>query len=246
MPGHWWRPSPPCYPAVTPGLPDPAASAAVLIGTSTYQDPALSPLPGVANNLADLAALLADDALWGLPAQRRSVLLDRADTADMMGSLADLADQALDTFIVYYSGHGVLARDGELLLSTPATNASRPKYTALPFGWVRDVIGRCRAARRIVILDCCFSGRALHAMSDPATAVIGQVDVDGIYVMTSAPATSASIAPPDARNTAFTGGLLGILRDGIPDLNELLSLDELYQYTLTEMVRRGWPRPQRL
>src|SRR5215472_2363986 len=246
MPGHWWRPSPPCYPAVTPGLPDPAASAAVLIGTSTYQDPALSPLPGVANNLADLAALLADDALWGLPAQRRSVLLDRADTADMMGSLADLADQALDAFIVYYSGHGVLARDGELLLSTPATNASRPKYTALPFGWVRDVIGYCRAARRIVILDCCFSGRALHAMSDPATAVIGQVGVDGVYVMTSAPATSPSIAPHGDRYTAFTGGLLRILREGVRGASEVLTLDDVYDQILVAMARRGWPRPQRL
>jgi hypothetical protein len=231
---------------VTPGLPDPAASAAVLIGTSTYQDPALSPLPGVANNLADLAALLADDALWGLPAQRRSVLLDRADTADTMGSLAGLADQALDTFIVYYSGHGVLARDGELLLSTPATNSSRPKYTALPFGWVRDVIGYCRAARRIVILDCCFSGRALHAMSDPATAVIGQVGVDGVYVMTSAPATSPSIAPPGDRYTAFTGGLLRILREGVRGASEVLTLDDVYDQILVAMARRGWPRPQRL
>jgi hypothetical protein len=231
---------------VTPGLPDPAASAAVLIGTSAYQDPALSPLPGVVNNVADLAAILADEALWGLPAQRTSVLLDSADTADMMGSLAGLAEQAHDTFIVYYSGHGVLARDGELLLSTTATNAARPKYTALPFGWVRDVIGYCRAARRIVILDCCFSGRALHAMSDPATAVIGQVGVDGVYVMTSAPATSASLAPPGARYTAFTGGLLRILREGVHGASEVLTLDDLYDQVLVAMVRRGWPRPQRL
>jgi len=231
---------------VVPSLPDPAASAAVLIGTSTYRDPGLNPLPGVAHNVADLAAILADEAMWGLPAQRRSVLLDCADTADLMNSLAGQADQAQDTFIVYYSGHGLLARDGELLLATPASDAAKPKYTALPYGWVRDVIGHCRAACRVVILDCCFSGRALHAMSDPATAVIGQVGVDGIYVMTSAPATSPSLALPEARYTAFTGGLLQILREGVPGASELLTLDDLYDQVLLAMARRGWPRPQKL
>jgi hypothetical protein len=196
--------------------------------------------------MADLADILADEDLWGLPDERRSVLLDPTDTGALIECLARQADQARDTFIVYYSGHGLLANDGELLLATRTTNAAQARYTALPYGWVRDIVGQCRAVRRIVILDCCFSGRALHAMSDPATAVIGQVSVTGIYVLTSAPATSPSLAPPSARNTAFTGGLLDILRDGIPGAGELLTLDNVYDEILLSMARHGWPRPQRL
>jgi hypothetical protein len=218
----------------------------VLIGASAFRDPALSPLPGVVNNLADLDKVLADEALWGLPDQRRSVLLDQTDPGVLIDSLARQADRARDTFIVYYSGHGLLANDGELLLATPATNAAQARYTALPYGWIRDIVGQCRAARRVVILDCCFSGRALNAMSDPATAVIGQVSVAGIYVLTSAPATSPSLALPDARNTAFTGGLLHIFRDGVPGADELLTLDDVYDEILLAMARHGWPRPQRL
>lgn len=231
---------------MTPILPDPAASAAVLIGTSSYRDGRLGSLPGVANNIADLSAILTDGALWGLPPERSRTLLDCASTEELVGPLAELASLARDTFIVYYSGHGVVGNDGDLVLPIKSTNLDMLKYTSLPYAWVRDIIGCCRAARRIVILDCCFSGRALRAMSDTASAVIGQVDVDGIYVMTSAPANSVSLAPEDARNTAFTGGLLGILRDGIPGLNEVLSLDDLYDSTLVAMARRGWPRPQRL
>jgi hypothetical protein len=216
------------------------------MGTSSYCDARLAALPGVANNVADLSAILTDEGLWGLPPERSRTLLNCADAADLIGPLAELASVARDTFIVYYSGHGVLTREGDLVLPTYSTNLDLLKYTSLPYAWVRDIVGRCQAARRIVILDCCFSGRALRAMSDTATAVIGQVDVDGIYVMTSAPANSVSLAPEDARNTAFTGGLLGILRDGIPGLNELLSLDEVYDYTLMAMTRHGWPRPQRL
>jgi Caspase domain len=184
--------------------------------------------------------------MWGLPPERSRTLLDCANTEELVGPLAEMANLARDTFIVYYSGHGVVGNDGDLVLPIRSTNLDMLKYTSLPYAWVRDIMGRCRAARRIVILDCCFSGRALRAMSDTAGAVIGQVDVDGIYVMTSAPANSVSLAPEDARNTAFTGGLLRVLRDGIPGLNERLSLDDLYDYTLMAMVRRGWPRPQRL
>lgn len=46
-------------------LPDPAASAAVLIGSSTFRDARLAALPGVANNVADLAAILTDAELLG-------------------------------------------------------------------------------------------------------------------------------------------------------------------------------------
>ena len=227
-------------------LPDPAASAAVLIGSSTFRDARLAALPGVANNVADLAAILTDAELLGWPAQRICTLLDCVDTSELIGQLSQLAGKAFDTFVVYYSGHGLLSNDGDLVLATPAARADMPKYTGLPYACIRDIVDRCRAARRIVILDCCFSGRALRAMSDPATAVIGQVDADGIYVLTSAPATSTSVAPEGARNTAFTGGLLQILASGIPGASELLSLDEVYDHALKAMARHGWPRPQRL
>jgi Caspase domain len=218
----------------------------VLIGASTYRHPGLSALPAVANNVADLSAVLTDLAFWGLPPDRSSVVLDQADYSELIGALVEQADRARDTFLVYFSGHGLVTPEGELVLATPATDPAFPKYTALPYAWIRDVVGRCRAIRRIVILDCCFSGRALHAMSDAATAVIGQVDVDGIYVLTSAPANSVSYAPPEARHTAFTGGLLAILRNGVPGVGELLSLDDVYDHALLAMARHGWPRPQRL
>ena len=230
---------------MAPSLPDPATSAAVLLGSSTFRDTHLDALPGVANNVADLAAILVDSELLGLPTQRVCTLLDCADTSELIGQLSQLAADTLDTFIVYYSGHGLLSREGDLILATPTARADLPKYTGLPYACLRDIVDRCRAARRIVILDCCFSGRALRAMSDTATAIIGQVDADGIYVLTSAPATSPSVAPQHARNTAFTGGLLRVLSKGIPGANELLSLDDVYDHTLVAMARHGWPRPQR-
>jgi hypothetical protein len=39
----------------------------------------------------------------------------------------------------------------------------------------------------MIILDCCFSGWAFgNTMADPATELIGQVEVNGSYVLASA------------------------------------------------------------
>jgi len=218
----------------------------VLIGGSTYRDARLTALPGVANNLSDLAEALTDTGLWGLPKERCRKLLDCADSREIIMALTEMADLARDTFVVYYSGHGVLTEEGDFVLPTTQTVLEQAKFTSLPYAWMREIVGQCQALRRIVVLDCCFSGRALLAMSDTASAVIGQIDVDGTYVLTSAPSTSVSIAPPGARNTAFTGSLLDLIREGVPDRGEMLTLDDMYEHTLRAMVRRGWPRPQKL
>jgi len=218
----------------------------VLIGGSSYRDARLSTLPTVANNVTDLSDALTDTTLWGLPKERCRTLLDCADPREIIVALTELADLARDTFLVYYSGHGVVTEEGDLVLPTRLTSLEQSKFTSLPYAWLREIVGQCRAPRRIVVLDCCFSGRAVLAMSDTATAVIGQVDVDGTYILTSAPATSVSIAPLNARNTAFTGSLLDLLHDGVPDRGELLTLDDMYEHTLHAMARHGWPRPQKL
>jgi hypothetical protein len=47
----------------------------------------------------------------------------------------------------------------------------------------------CRRAQgpRILILDCCFSGRAtaLHMGGGPTGALIGQIDIEDIYILTA-------------------------------------------------------------
>ena len=140
----------------------------------------------------------------------------------------------------------MLSNDGHLHLATRKTRRDLLDLTSVPYSLVRQVVDRCRAPRRIVILDCCFSGRALRAMSDTASAVIGQVDVEGTYVLTSSPGTSTSIAPEGARDTAFTSGSLTTLREGVAGRADVLSLDDVYEDVMQAMARFSWPRPQQL
>lgn len=231
---------------MTPGLPDPVHSRVVLIGVGSYADAGLNPLPAVRNNVADLAAVLTDPALWGLRSEHCDQLLDVDEPCVAARHLHRAAQQAEDTVMVYFAGHGIVDADsGELVLAMGTTARDIARHTGLTYEWVREIVGRCRAMRRIVILDCCFSGRAVGVMADPASVILGQVDIEGTFVLTATPANSPAKAPEGSEHTAFTGGLLETLRTGIPGASEFITLDDIYKHTRQAMVRGGWPRPQK-
>src|SRR4051812_37798900 len=98
-----------------------------------------------------------------------------------------------------------------------------PEWGSLRYEALRDAILESPAKAKIVILDCCFSGRAVgEAMANPTTVALAQLDLDGAVVLTSASRNHVSLSPPSEAHTAFTGRLLGLLRHGLPDGDELL------------------------
>jgi hypothetical protein len=98
----------------------------------------------------------------------------------------------------------------------------------------------------VIIIDCCFSGRVLgKAMADPAAGLMGQVEVDGSYVLASAHRDEVALILPGEDHTAFTGRLLRLLRAGVPGGPEFLTVDDLYRQLRARMKAEGLPQPQR-
>lgn len=225
-------------------LPDPAATRAVLIGTSRYAH--LEQIPAVANNLSALAAALCGPRSWGLAPEHCTVIDDPATAVEVLDAVRTAAEEATDTLLVYFAGHGLVEpRRGELFLGLTGSIPHR-SYTGLPYGTLRDVVLDGRANRQVMLLDCCFSGRVLGFMSAPGTeALIDQVEVDGTYLLASVPDTSFGLAPPGEPHTAFTGELLRLLRDGAPGGPELLDLDTVYAQVYTALRAKGRPLPQK-
>ncbi|MGW0988247.1 caspase, EACC1-associated type [Streptomyces sp. NPDC002486] len=221
---------------------DPLQSMAVLIGNDVYED--LDRLPAVGNNLTDLAAALCDAATWGLPRERCVVLPDKRDAADVSTVLAEAAGEPLDTLLVYYAGHGLIHEGtGELVLATGRTSPELPLLTGLRYSDVRDILAVRRARRLVVVLDCCYSGRAVGVMADASSLVMGQLGIEGTYVLSSTVSTLPSKAPAGHRHTAFTGGLLEVIGNGVPSGRPYLTPEDLFVYTRKIMIDRGWPRP---
>jgi len=140
-------------------LPDPDRSRAVLIGASAYRH--LEDLPAVRNNLSGFRDVLIAPALGGLRADNCTVVAEPATPVDIYRALRQQAAAAEDTLLVYFAGHGRLGSRNELFLCLSDTDPDALPYSALPYDELRRVVVDSRATKKVVILDCNFSGRAL-------------------------------------------------------------------------------------
>ena len=221
-----------------PWFPDPAASRAVLIGSSAFDSADLPDLPAVGHNLDALHQVFTDPG-HGVIGEC-TVLADQEVSDAKVGiALSEAAAEATDLLLVYYAGHGVLDDDGRLHLAHPGTSLDHVGWTSLSVDLIKRDLGRARARARVLVLDCCFSGRAVAAMADSRSLVAGQLDLSGTYTLASTTATAPSHAPPDKRYTSFTNALLGSLAQPDP-----LTLDGIYSRIDAELDGLGLPRPQ--
>jgi transcription termination factor Rho len=229
------------------GLPDPRRSRVVLLGASTFADDRLPDLPVVNRTLDKLADVLTDPGYGIVPRSNCVTLVDEGDLRTLGSRLRLAARQAEDLLLVYYTGHGLIGgKQHELYLALPDSDWAEPEFNALEYDKLRRAVLDSPAATKVIILDCCFSGRAVSGtMTDPVAEVIGQIEVDGTYVLTSAPRDQVALILPGEAYPAFTGRFLRLLESGVTDGPELLTIDDLYRQLLVTMTAEGLPRPQR-
>jgi hypothetical protein len=230
-------------------LPDPQRSRVVLIGTSKYRDPDHLPdLPQVSTNVADMAAALTDPAEGVVHETHCHMLEDEADIRLIGHTLQSAAEQAEELLLVYFSGHGLVGgRRHDLYLALPDSQWAAPtSFNSLKYDELRSIVLDSPAETKVIILDCCFSGRAItDGMADPESEIIGQTEVDGSYVLTSAQGNQVALIVPGEEHTAFTGRLLTLLRSGMPNGPEYLTVEDLYKELRSRMAREGLSQPQK-
>ncbi|WP_223832740.1 caspase domain-containing protein [Streptomyces venezuelae] len=220
-------------------------SHAVLIGCGSYDDAELPHLPAVRNNLDDLRALLTSPRNVALPEERCTVLRDVREPQKVGAALSRAASGVEDMFLVYFAGHGALDEHGLLHLLLTGSDTRLLGWTSLRFDLIRQTMASAPARNRVLLLDCCFSGRAIEAMGDTASLYFGQLEIAGTFVLASAPANTPARAPLGERHTLFTGELITFLRDGSAAEPELLTLGAAYRHTARVLAAKGEPRPQR-
>lgn len=230
---------------MTTRLPYPERTRVVLVGCAGYADSRLPALPSVRANLTDLSAALTSDQGIRLPATHCTVVSDPLSPTAVSGALRRAAKEAKDLFLVYYAGHGLTWSDRhELYLAMTDTNSDDVGTSALSCAVVRQIFLESAAKNRVLIVDCCFAGRAIESsMSGTADAVLAEVDVQGAFTLAATARNALAQAPDGLRNTVFTGELLSILRDGLPGGPALITLDLLYRELRARLSRRNLPTP---
>jgi hypothetical protein len=228
-------------------LPDPERSRVVLIGVGTYADEQLPDLPVVSKTIADLEAAFTDPAYGIVPGSNCTVLVDEGDIRLVGRRLRAAAKQAEDLLLVFYAGHGLVGpKRHELYLALPDSEWAEPDFNSLEYDKLRSAVLDSPASTKVIILDCCFSGRVVtDTMADPVAEVVGQIDVDGTFVLASAQRDQVALILPGEDHTAFTGRFLRLLQEGITGGPELLTVEDLYRQLLIRMKAEGLPEPQK-
>ncbi|WP_372349543.1 tetratricopeptide repeat protein [Streptomyces sp. KL116D] len=230
--------------------PNPGRSRAVLLGTATYtEDPLLPDVPAVRNDVRDLRRLLTEGQPGAFSAETTRVVLDPETPRDLGLPLLEAARQAEDVFLVYYAGHGMIGPERrQLYLGLAKSVAEAPSFTAFPFQGIREAFLASPARNRVLILDCCFSGRAITGDLSPAHTyepLIDQMEIAGTYTLTSAAANEPARFQEGERHTAFTGELLLALRDGLPSTSAAeVTLGALFRHLKRVLPAKGLPEPQ--
>ncbi|MGW5423956.1 FxSxx-COOH system tetratricopeptide repeat protein [Streptomyces sp. NPDC003943] len=226
-------------------LPDPGASRAVLIGIEEYRHlPSLRP---VGRGRDRLAELLRDPAVWGLHEDNVTVFGAQAGRDEILAAIKEAAQATTDTLLLYFAGHGLRDRGGQQLhLALTGADDEHPQIGSIVYDDVRRTLrAGNRARRRIVLLDCCYSGLAGSMGPQGITrAELSEQTVEGTYLLTSASSTQRAFAHDEQPYPEFTGVLIDILESGLPAAGPELTLNTIWQASRSALLERGSPEPQ--
>ena len=231
-------------------LHDYSRSRAALIGVSDYDH--LPSVKSAANSLKRLEGLLRSP-LCGWPKDRVRVWeKDEVRRSDRLpDQLMEAFDGVQDIALFYFVGHGQLY-DDELCLALQESPQYGPrcKTLGLPFSDVRDALRACDAETKIVILDCCFAGRAREYSLAPDSAnVIDWTHAKGAATLAASGAYRTAWHEPDSDpgnpQTYFTKYLIDVIEQGISGYPDGLPLSAIYDHAAHTLVRDKRPEPTR-
>jgi hypothetical protein len=222
----------------------------VLVGTTVCpQDKTnLPPLPHVERNIQRLVRLFSDPKIVGLPSECLVEIVDEGEASAISTKIAQAADEATDTLIVYYAGHGLYGDEASsLYLAAKNTTSSGKSFNAVDINNVKRAIRSSAAQKRMLILDCCYSGRAFiggMSSADLVDNVRPVIDLAGTYGIAAVPADYKALAPPGAQLTKFTQALVDVLEGGIQNDVQVLTAGDVFDAARNQLRREAMPVPE--
>ncbi len=226
---------------------DPERSRVILIGSGEFErdEKTYAPLKAVTRNLRSLEKIFSGP-LFGI---EDIVRLDNRPYPDLMDRFRKACADETGCLIVYYVGHGTAGADRTLLLADFNTTHDGRDDNAVPFRSLLRHINAHKSSQKIVILDCCFSGRAIREFPVPQTMALqpvapppedtvtrehieeffrGPGKLQGSFVVAACAATLQAYSPPNYKHTGFTQHLIDVLEGGIDSVDEVLTIRQVF------------------
>jgi hypothetical protein len=222
---------------------------AVLIGINGYHE-SLGRLKYSVNDCRRLAEVLTtgDDAF---PDDHVLVLADDedADRKPTYGNIHSWLASWLaqpdedDTVLVFFAGHG-REMGGKCYLAPGDATLQTIHVTGIPVPYVQELLNRCKARQKILILDACHSGagRDVSTMAAPMMETLSAGK--GIYTLTSCGVDELSHEWDEKEQGVFSYYLAEALSGSCPpDAHGRITAEALYDWTFESV--RGWAARKR-
>ncbi len=212
----------------------------LLIGVGEFSKD-FRPIPPVKGNLEDLFKMLADKTHIGIPRENISTSFNESHVEIQKRLLEISRKPDAQTLLIYFAGHGHRTDVKKLsLVASDTEKIDDEVIGGIDFDFISNkVLKNSPARQKILILDTCHSGIATQGTDD----LTANFDVKGSYILTSSPGDDVSYFEKNERNTYFTGALLDALENGVDNTNEMLALEDLYDYTKDVMTEKKFPQP---
>ncbi|MFS8200110.1 caspase, EACC1-associated type [Streptomyces sp. CWNU-52B] len=229
---------------------------ALLVGVSTYDSETYAELPAVRADLHYMRAVLENTEIGMYNECAVAAEPTRAEMLHAVETFLE-ARQPSETALLYFSGHGEYCeQDGQLYFLTRDTDPADLPGTAVPADFLERMLQSCRAASKLVLLDCCSSGSVVQGWTakgpsgvpaEPAASTL--LRPTGVYFITASDALQAAsaMAPAgsDLGTSRFTGEIVEGLRNGRIKEGGWITPDDLFEYLTAQMARDGVPEEQR-
>ncbi|WP_151483518.1 caspase, EACC1-associated type [Streptomyces albicerus] len=230
---------------------------AILIGVSTYDSDAYHDLPAVRADLHYLKEVLQNTEIGQY--NDCDVVADptRAEMLHAIESFLEERQQS-ESALLYFSGHGEFCEsDNQLYFLTRDSDRADLPGTAVSADFLERTLQSCRAASKIVLLDCCASGSVVQGWRAKGGegSESGEAERStllrptGVYFITASDALQpASAMAPEGSTlgtSRFTGEIVEGLRNGRIKDSGWISPEDLFEYLNAQMVRKGLPKEQR-
>src|SRR5262245_941922 len=221
---------------------------ALVVANDSYRDEGLAALYAPVYEARQLGELLRDPEIGGfdlvdiLPNESKPEIERQLERMFASAEPGDL-------IALYFSGHGVRSRNGELHLAVSNTDLGLLASTSVAASFIRSRIDESDASSTVLLLDCCYSG----AFTDGGLKADPQINVGtelsagrGIYVLTATSSVqSASDGQPESAATprtlsAFTEAVVRGLSTGAADVRGMgrITPNDLWEYVRQEVPSR--------
>jgi formylglycine-generating enzyme required for sulfatase activity len=221
---------------------------AVLIASSRFPDyPGLEDLKFPENDVDRLDEVLKDPARGAFT---DTVVLKNPLYLDAIIQIRQMLKKASvnDLSLIYYAGHGKQDLYGRLCLAMTNTRIDLLEDTSVPLERIKTMMTESPLKKKVLILDCCFSGLAGDAFRSGVDDQLNMISRGGgTYIMTATDKYESARERESEGHGVFTRHLIEGIRTGDADLNEdgWITMDELYNYVHDQVCQEGCQEPMK-